>query len=189
MYCVACGTENPDYGRFCHSCGASLFHPLSQSVTQGPHPISKPLAGRSEHDLLTELIQSDPKPNECHKCGRKADLTRYPFGIAKVLSVKRDWGETAARATASAASLALAPIIGFAVVSWKKPGKRISYSVLKSQLVLCRGCVSEGFWGGVKLRDRDYQYHPWSERARRIGYDKYLSAENLAKLTPQKPKE
>src|SRR6266581_6023956 len=104
MYCVACGAKNPDHGRFCHSCGDPLLHPSSQSVPQRSDPTSDPTAGRSEHDFLIELIQTDPKPNECHKCGRKTELTRHQFGIAKVLSVKRDWSETASRAAVSAAS-------------------------------------------------------------------------------------
>src|SRR2546427_751310 len=86
MYCVACGSENPQHGEFCHNCGRPLFHPPSQSVPQRSIHTPKLTAARSERDLLTELIQTDAKPNECHKCGRHEDLTRYPFGIAKILS-------------------------------------------------------------------------------------------------------
>jgi ribosomal protein S14 len=146
---------------------------------------------RSESEFLIELLQIDPKPNECHKCGATTDLVRRNFGIAKVLSVERDWSETVSRAAVSAVSITLAPVIGFGVVSWKRPDKTISYSVLRAELVLCRDCFSEAakFWSGTKLKDTYYRHHPWAEKARGIGYGKYLSADDLAKLTPIGPKQ
>jgi ribosomal protein S14 len=113
---------------------------------------------RSEREFLIELLQIDTKPNECHKCGATTDLVRLKFGIAKVLSVERDWSETVSRAAVSAVSIALAPVIGFGAVSWKRPDKTISYSVLGAELVLCRDCFSEAgkFWSGTKLKHTYY---------------------------------
>jgi hypothetical protein len=184
MFCVTCGCQNPNHGRFCHSCGKPLVGPPSQPVASRSAATSKPAAVRSEHDLFTELLQADQKPKECHRCGSKTDLTRTPFGIAKILSVKCDWRETASRAAVSAASIALAPVVGFGVLTWKKPGKSVSYNVLKVELVLCRSCLweIESFWGGITLKDSEYRCHPWAEQARRLGYDAYLSADDLAKL-------
>jgi RNA polymerase subunit RPABC4/transcription elongation factor Spt4 len=185
MYCTACGANNPASGKYCHECGSKLVT-LNDDKTQ-PIPIPNQL---SEEDVLRRILQTDPRPNQCHRCGSRTELTSHEFGIAKVLSTKRDWSETAIRLGASAASLALAPIIGFGGVSWKSPDKTTSYRLLKTKLVLCRSCLSEAWKTakGTALKTEAYHYHPWAEKARQGGYDKFLSAGELKKLTPARGK-
>jgi hypothetical protein len=135
-----------------------------------------------------EVLRTDAKPNQCHRCGSSADLTRHEFGIAKVLSVKRDWSGTVGYAAASAISIALAPALGGGALVWQSPGKRTSYRVLRAELVLCGNCLDRTITflglGDIKLRASEYRCHPWAEKARKIGFDKYLSTDELAKLTP-----
>lgn len=180
MYCVSCGSQNPDFGKFCHRCGQPLHRPPARKP---PHVRSAALD--AEADLFMELLQTDPLADQCHQCGATGDLTRYRFGFARALSVKRDWTETVSRAAVSALSIALAPVTGFAAFSWKGPDKTVSYSVLRAELVLCADCLGEarGRSGG-KPSQEHYTLHPWSEKARRLGYATYLSAEDMAKLTP-----
>jgi len=184
VYCVLCGSENPAYGKYCHNCGKRLLKPTSSSH-RGITPRIP-----TEQELLVRLLKTSPKPNECHRCGTEADLTRHQFAIAKVVSVKREWGETIARFGLSAVSIATAPVTGFGVLSWKAPNKATSYKLLKAELVLCRSCLSWA-WKAIpvvlarsELKADAYRCHPWAEKARRIGYDKFLSAEQVAKLTP-----
>lgn len=179
MFCVTCGTPNPASMKFCHECGNRLVSTRSELV-------SPPI--RTEKELLLEILRIDGKPNECHRCGSETDLTRHRFAIAKVVSVKREWGETLTRAGLSAVSLVTAPLTGFGVLSWQRPGKTTSYQLLPAELVLCHSCLS---WGrktrhGTELRDEAYRCHPWAERAKRIGYTAYLSNEKLRTLKPIK---
>jgi hypothetical protein len=50
---------------------------------------------------------------------------------------------------------------------------------------LCRSCLSE-VWKTTKgtALTTAYHYHPWAEKARQGGYDKFLSSDELTKLTP-----
>ena len=175
MYCATCGSHNPEHGRFCCECG----NPLARTKSE--------LGRRStEKELLFEVLHIAPKPNECHRCGAEGELTRYEFAIAKVLSVKREWGETIALAGLSVVSIVAAPVTGFAGFSWKHPNKTTSFNLLKAKLVLCRPCLS---WArktehGTGLKDDAYRCHPWATMAHRIGYTKYFSAEEVARLKP-----
>lgn len=49
MYCVLCGTENPEYGRFCRKCGKPLIgeHEQDTSVPTRPSPGSSSQPGRA----------------------------------------------------------------------------------------------------------------------------------------------
>jgi hypothetical protein len=152
-----------------------------RSVTRGSGQ-----APLTEKDLLLKLLKTDPKPNECHQCGISTDLTRHRFAFAKLLSVKREWGETLARAGLSAVSIVAAPVTGFGVFSWKRPNKTTSYKLFPAELVLCRSCLSSSWKTrhSTELKQDTYCCHPWAELARRIGYDKYLSADELATCNP-----
>jgi hypothetical protein len=179
VFCVKGGTPNPDGVKCCHECGNRLASTRSELV-------SPPI--RTEKDLLLEILSIDRKPNECHGCGADTDLTRHQFAIAKVLSVKREWGETLARAGLSAVSIVTAPLTGFGMLSWQRPGKTTSYQLLPAELVLCRSCLS---WAwktrhGTELKDEAYRFHPWAEKARSIGYCEYLSSERIEALKPIK---
>lgn len=176
MYCPRCGSRNPDYGKFCHECGNPLARTKSELLRRTP----------TEKELLLAVLQTDPKLNECHRCGAETNLTRREFAIAKVVAVKREWGETIARAGISAVSIVAAPLTGFGMFSWKGPNKTTSFTLFKAELVLCRSCLSWA-WNTrrrTELKDDAYRCHPWAEAARRIGYDKYLSVEEVARLKP-----
>ena len=185
MYCTECGSRNPDFGKYCYNCGT----PLIRTVSNAPPPIPRRSPEqpriRREQEALIQILKTDPKPNECHKCGSDEDLTRYQFGIAKVLSTKRDWSGTIGTAAASAISIALAPVIGGAVVGWQRPGQTVSYNVLRTELVLCRNCLHKV---RKSLTESDYRSHPWAEKARDAGYHVYFSADELAKLKPHRGK-
>lgn len=134
MYCVGCGTSNPDYGKFCHNCGKRLVSSRAELISWRIP---------TEKELLSQILRMDPKLNECHRCGsQEENLTRNEFGIAKVISVKREWGETITRTGISALSIATAPFVGFGVFSWKNPSKTTSLQLLKVELVLCSECLS-----------------------------------------------
>ncbi len=187
MDCIECGSRNSDFGKYCHNCGARLIQRVLSSPSSSPTHLSEDPSIRREQEALIEILQTNPKKNECHKCGSNADLTRYQFGMAKVLSTKREWSGTIGTAVASAISIALAPVIGGAVVGWHRPGKTVSYNVVKAELVLCRNCLKRvtNMWGQTILRDSDYRCHPWAEKASVVGYEVYLSADELAKLRPK----
>lgn len=176
MFCVTCGSENPDFGKFCHECGKPLFRANSGLVPRNP----------TEKELSIEVLKIDPKPNECHRCGTEMDLTRHDFAIAKVVTVKREWSETIVRAGVSALSIATAPLTGFGAFSWKGPKKTTSFNLFKTELVLCSSCLSWAWKtrNGTELKIDAYRCHPWAGAAGRIGYNKYLSAEEVASLKP-----
>jgi hypothetical protein len=176
MYCVSCGSRNPNYGKFCHECGSPLARVRSELVQRQ----------LSEKELLLHILRIYPKPNECHRCGADTDLTQHEFAIARVVGIKREWGETVARVGISAASIVAAPLTGFGIFSWKSPNKTTSYNLFKAELVLCRSCLS---WAwktrrGTEFKNEAYLCHPWAEPARQIGYDKYLSADEVSRLKP-----
>ena len=175
MYCAKCGSPNPDYGKFCPECGNPLARTKSELLRRT----------RSEKEVLLEVLQIDPRPNQCHRCGAETDLTRCEFAIAKVVAVKTEWGETVFRAGISAVSIVAAPLTGFGMFSWKGPKKMTSFTLFKAELVLCRSCLPWARTGhGTKLKEEAYRFHPWAEKARRIGYNKYLSAEEVSCLKP-----
>src|ERR1035437_7371107 len=162
MYCIGCGSPNPDHGKFCHNCGNRLVNSKSELAS---HRIP------TEKELLSQILRMDPKPNQCHRCGlHEEDLIRTDFGIAKVISVKRDWSETVARTGVSVVSIAAAPLTGFWGFSWKNPSKTTSLQLLKVELVLCPECLSWAWKtkNGMKLKEEAYRSHPWAEKARTI---------------------
>jgi len=185
VYCVSCGSRNPEYGKFCHNCGKELMRSQSDALEE----VAQPVCTDTETDQLIRLVRTDPQPNCCHKCGATDVLTRHPFAFAKA-SVKREWGETVARLGLSAVSIVAAPVTGFGMFSWKGPNKVTSFRLISAELVLCRPCLQGAIIvsDSMKLKDDAYRCHPWAEGARPIGYDRFLSAEELSKLKPIRPK-
>jgi ribosomal protein L40E len=173
IFCTTCGSENPNDAKFCRECWSRLARTKAE------------LLQRTDREVLLEILRTDQKPNECHRCGAESELTRHDFAIAKVVSVQREWGETIARTALSVISLATAPLTGFSAFSWKVPNKTTSFNLFKAKLVLCRTCLSWAWRSnGRDLKKDAYICHPWSEKALRIGYDKYLSAEEILRLIP-----
>jgi hypothetical protein len=183
VYCCACGAENPDCGCYCHRCGSALI-----PHTRNPDPVSSrtsrsqprsanhsaeeaaEAAEAAEINALRALARIDVKPCECHGCGRTEGLTAYEFGLAKVLSAKRDWTRTAASVVISAVSV---PLTGLGMI--QLPGKRTRVRALRMKLILCETC---------RKKQVNYPAHPWWYPAQELSYDTFLGEEELKKLKP-----
>lgn len=183
MFCIHCGSSNPDHGKYCYKCGQPV---VGSGVASRAHcPVSAHHRRLTEQELLAGLTNIDPKPNQCHKCGETTELTRHKFGMAKVVS--RDWSGTIGSVATTAISLSLAPILGGGFFAFRRPDKQLS--VLHAELVMCEDCRQgcRNFWGDFKLTARDYVCHPWTAEAARIGYKRLLSADELSRLIPSPP--
>jgi len=177
VYCCSCGAENPDYGRYCHQCGDALIayarNPdlVSSRTSRGqPHSANDSAEEAAEIKALRALARMDVKPSECHACGRTEGLTAYEFGLAKILSAKRDWTRTAASVVVSAVSV---PLTGLGMI--QLPGKRTRVRALRMKLILCETCSKAQV---------NYLAHPWWYPAQELGYDTFLGEEELKKLKP-----
>lgn len=142
-----------------------------------------------EQSQLSQVIQIDHKPSQCHHCGNRSMLRRFPFGMAKELSTKRDWSRPFKTAAKLAAINLVAVPLGGAVFSYGgwKPGKTTSFRVLRAELVLCERCTNrvKGFFGRIKLSAEDYARHPWAPAAGRLGFTTFLTEEELSRLRPE----
>jgi hypothetical protein len=177
VYCCACGAENPDYGHYCHQCGNALTpHARNPDLVSSQTSQSQPRsASDSEEDAaevkaLRALARIDVKPCECHVCGQTQELTSYEFGLAKVLSAKRNWTRTAASVVISAVSV---PLTGLGMI--ELPGKRTRVRALRMKLILCETC---------RKTQLNYPAHPWWYPAQEIGYDTFLGERELQNLKP-----
>ena len=64
MYCIECGSENPELGRFCYKCGHPLFH--SEGSRRVQTEISSPSAG-----LDSTLSESESHSNKLVSNGKE----------------------------------------------------------------------------------------------------------------------
>ena len=174
MFCCKCGARNPESASYCHKCGCSLYKEEANQAgrtAEGKNSDQVETAPTEEQrQLIDELLPIDQKPHECHACGRTDSLYGWDFGLGKKISTKRAWGETAWSVAVSAVTI---PLIG--VGGLQLPGKKMRLRVLRLRLILCDSCRD----GQVK-----YNLHPWWEPAGRLGYTKFLNAEELKKLRP-----
>ena len=177
VYCCACGAENPGYGCYCHRCGNALIPHArnpdpasSRSSRSQPRSANDSAEEAAEIKALRSLARIDVKPSECHGCGRTEGLTAYEFGLAKVLSAKRDWTRTAASVVVSAVSV---PLTGLGMI--QLPGKRTRVRALRMKLILCETC---------RKTQVNYPAHPWWHPAQKLGYGTFLGEEELKKLKP-----
>lgn len=177
VYCCDCGAENPDYGRYCHRCGAALvsgeMNPESNPKPPVQNePTAEVLNEEEEEEVrgLRKLSRTDTKQHECHVCGKREGLTGYKFGLAKVLSAKRDWTGTAASAVVSAISI---PLVGVGML--ELPGKKTRVRALRLRLVLCESC---------RAAQLNYPAHPWWYSAQTLGYTTFLGEQDMEKLRP-----
>jgi len=107
--------------------------------------------------------------HECHGCGRRDTLRGWDFGLGRPLGARTDWDGTLASIALSAVTI---PLLG--VAGLRLPGKSVTLSVLRLQLLLCDACASQG--------KTPYSVHPvWSE-AVRLGYTYFLDAGALTRL-------
>jgi ribosomal protein L40E len=176
MFCCKCGAQNPDDASYCHKCGVLLFRLDAQRVeASAPAKIVQNLdesLTEEQRQLIDEVLSVDPKPSECHICGRTDHVYNFDFGLGKKISTKREWSETALSVAVSALTL---PLLGAGGIVF--PGKKNRFRILKLRLVLCDSCERG------KIR---YEYHPWWTPAKRLGYSVFFSLNDLKKLEPAK---
>jgi hypothetical protein len=182
MFCCKCGAKTPGDANFCNKCGSSLYREAAEhsgGLADNRAASGHTPEGTAQPALIKELLAIDPKPHECHACGRRDKLFAWDFGMARRISTKRAWGESALSIALSAASL---PLLGVGVLTM--PGKKIRYQVLRLRLVFCERCCRQNRASAYsrRLRSAAYSVHPWFEVARRIGYTEFLGANALDKL-------
>jgi len=174
MFCCKCGARNPEHAGFCHKCGDALYKEgVDQTVSDagdGPPPQVELLPSPEQEQLINKLLPISQRPNECHACGRTEGLYTWDFGLGKIMSTKRAWGQTALSVAVSAVTIPLLGAGGFEL-----PGKKTRLRVLRLQLVLCDSC---------RHGQNRYDLHPWWEPARKLGYTEFLNAEELKGLQP-----
>lgn len=174
MFCCSCGASNPKGANYCHKCGSEMSTPSMETDHAEESPLQRKASSSEEESeqqrLVSELLPIDRKLHECHRCGRKEDLYGWDFGLGKVVSTRRNWAETALSVAASAVFV---PLVGYGVL--RLPGKASCLRVIRLRLILCGSC-----WGNRV----NYALHPWWEPATRLGYTKFLNADELKKLQP-----
>ena len=174
MFCCKCGARNAEHARFCHKCGDALYvegtGQVGSAAENGTPPKVETFDSSEQQQLMSRLLPISQKPNECHACGRAEKLYTWDFGLGKIISTKRAWGQTALSVAVSAVTIPLLGAGGFEL-----PGKKTRLRVLRLQLVLCDSC---------RHSHSRYDLHPWWEPARKLGYTEFLNADELKRLQP-----
>jgi hypothetical protein len=177
MFCCKCGARNADAATYCRSCGSLLYKGDGPKVQQSP---KKPTAHEVEtlpdeelRRLIDELLPIDQKPHECHGCGRKDNLHSWDFGLGKIISIDRAWGKTALSIAVSAVTFLTGGPDGIVPL----PGTKARLRVLRLRLILCESCIRG-------RTNYTFHVHPWWEPARRLGYAKFVSADDMERLQP-----
>jgi hypothetical protein len=191
MYCWECGSPNPERSNFCPSCGSKL-----REVPPTPEPTGQEKGGQQQvpetafwEDSATqlELLQSlseihelDSKKNLCHLCGIRSPRSAYEFGVARIMSTRRDWGKTIASVAISAITL---PLLG--VGRFKGPGKETRARIIRLELMVCDFCKDNrtSLFNSVKLSYDDYEMHPSVKKATEISFAKIITREELKKYS------
>jgi len=177
MFCCKCGARNPRHAVYCNKCGNSVVEQNVSDLRRRKEGASPPKLPREDGQarLFAELSRPDQKPDQCHACGKKDQLYRWEFGMARELSTRRTWEDTAVSVAVSAITIPLLGVGGFQL-----PGKKSRLQVLRLQLVLCEGC---------RKRRVTYAAHPSWELAQKLGYTLLLDAHELSTLQPVRPKK
>ena len=117
------------------------------------------------------------KEDPCHYCGTKNDLIYLEFGLMRVESSSRAWGETAATTAISALTL---PLLGVGKVAL--PGKNDTGELLKLNLVICRSCASENsnMFGIFMLKEKHVIKHPYWQDLHDAGFTKFIEKDKFA---------
>jgi hypothetical protein len=127
---------------------------------------------------LRERMERAGHGSPCHLCGgpRQDHDPRYDFGLAKIIAQQTEWGGTVASLALNIFTLPL----GFAVGA--TPGQSTQAQISRCTLVMCGGCAQRksSFFGGLKLTRDDCSRHPSWNRLVHSGFDRFLSAEELA---------
>jgi hypothetical protein len=161
MHCCRCGAKLADDAKSCAGCHAPVAS--EESSRAGP-----PNAVDQEA-IISEILAQDSHSGSCHKCGSNLPLHTWRFGLGKIVSSRRDWGETAVSAAVSAVTL---PLLGAGALRF--PGKKTSFHMLQLRLRLCDSCA--------RSKDTAYSMHPGWRNATSLGYTEFFDATELRKL-------
>jgi len=127
---------------------------------------------------LRERMERAGHGSPCHLCGgpRQENDPSYAFGLAKILGQQTEWGGTVASLALNLFTLPL----GFAVGA--TPGQSTQAQISHCTLVMCGGCAQRKStrFSGLKLTRDDCARHPSWNRLVKDGFDRFLSAEELA---------
>jgi hypothetical protein len=116
-----------------------------------------------------KILSADLHSSSCHKCGSNAAPHVWLFGLGKIVSNRRAWGETAVTAAVSAVTL---PLLGAGALRF--PGKKTSFQVLQLRLRLCDPCA--------RGKDTAYSMHPAWTKAMALGYTEFFDTSELNKF-------
>jgi hypothetical protein len=121
--------------------------------------------------------------SNCHLCGatRAEQDPFYDFGLAHILSKKRDWASAAGTLAFNIVTVPLGVVVAPRGISSSTTAK-----VARCRLVLCKGCGREhsSWLGTLKIAENDCSKHPSWARLVTSGYSKFLDSEELAKYRP-----
>ena len=121
--------------------------------------------------------------SNCHLCGaaRVQSDPFYDFGLAHILSKKRNWAAAAGTLAFNVVTVPLG-----VVVAPRGIGSSTTAKVARCRLVLCEGCGREhrSWLGALKITAIDCSKHPSWARLLASGYSKFLDSEELASYRP-----
>jgi hypothetical protein len=115
------------------------------------------------------------KDDPCHFCGNNDNLAYFEFGLMRVESSTRIWGETAASIALSAITL---PFLGLGRVSL--PGKQRTGELFRLNLVICRSCINKNsnLIGLFFPKKAHYSKHPYWAALHEAGFAEFLTKED-----------
>lgn len=177
MFCCKCGARNPRNAVHCNKCGARVIEQETSELhqVQGNSEKVGSLSESRQSRLFHKGSHVAPEPTRCHACGGKDQLYSWQFGMARELSARRAWEDTAVSVAVSAITIPLLGVAGF-----QMPGKKARLQVLRFRLVLCKAC-----WD----KKVTYSAHPQWETARSLGFTQILDANELRALRPVRGKK
>lgn len=133
------------------------------------------------HAEVEAYRQMNGIDSPCHACGTRDRLTHHTFGMARILSTKRDWTEAA---VSIGVSVITVPLFGIGRLSG--PARTHTAQVVRLQLVLCHRCLDQrkGLFGAMNLRKKDCALQPRFEHVRALGYTKLITPDELGQWKP-----
>jgi zinc-ribbon domain len=93
MFCPKCGTENPDNGKFCRSCGANITNVLAV-VESGSRLEKNPLTGEDyAREFAKKIRKIENNPTELYSTGVRNTILGAGFLITSIF-IQRMPGDT-----------------------------------------------------------------------------------------------
>lgn len=115
------------------------------------------------------------KDDPCHFCGNNDSLAYFEFGLMRVDSSTRTWGEAAASLALSTITL---PLLGMGRISL--PGKKNTGELFRMNLVVCKSCISKNsnLIGLFIPKKAHYSKHPYWTMLNEAGFTEFLTKED-----------